>query len=101
MDLTRAPRRFAPRTSNLTGLIVCLAHHDGGSTLVTDGVCAKPETQNKKIIPTGKLTFSFVCKMLVCLPQRRNGATSIRCFVFSLRRCAVAGEIFSLSARVP
>jgi hypothetical protein len=36
--LTRASRRFFPRTSSRTGLILWCAHHDGGSTLVTDGV---------------------------------------------------------------
>src|ERR1051326_8555556 len=36
-DRTFAPVRFAPRTSSRTGLIVCLAHHDGGSTFVTEG----------------------------------------------------------------
>src|SRR5690242_19007178 len=40
MAVTRAPRRFDPRTKSLTGLIVCLAHHDGGSTFVTVGDCA-------------------------------------------------------------
>src|SRR5215210_7060795 len=36
-EFTRAPRRFVPRTRSLTGLIVWLAHHDGGSTLVIEG----------------------------------------------------------------
>src|ERR1051326_2719111 len=36
-ERTFAPVRFAPRTSSRTGLIVCLAHHDGGSTFVTEG----------------------------------------------------------------
>jgi len=36
-ERTRAPARFLPRTSNRTGLIVCLAHHEGGSTLETSG----------------------------------------------------------------
>src|SRR5215510_5103687 len=36
-ERTFAPLRFVPRTSRRTGLIVCLAHHDGGSTFVTEG----------------------------------------------------------------
>src|SRR4051812_45852991 len=43
IEVTFAPRRFVPRTSSLTGLIECLAHHEGGSTFVTEGVCAKTE----------------------------------------------------------
>src|SRR5262245_33564180 len=36
-ERTFAPLRFTPRTSRRTGLIVCPAHHDGGSTFVTKG----------------------------------------------------------------
>ena len=40
-EQTRAPVRFLPRTSNRSGLIVCFAHHEGGSTLETSGrACA-------------------------------------------------------------
>src|ERR1044072_8497387 len=45
---TRAPRRFSPRTKSLTGRIVCLAHHDGGSTFVTEGDCAKTDAATNK-----------------------------------------------------
>src|SRR5215212_767190 len=48
-EVTFAPRRLAPRTSSLTGLIVCLAHQEGGSTFVTEGFCATADaTKNKK-----------------------------------------------------
>src|SRR5689334_21306289 len=36
-ERTFAPLRFVPRTSRRTGLIVCVVHHDGGSTFVTEG----------------------------------------------------------------
>src|SRR4030095_8130047 len=36
-ERTLAPVRFFPRTNRRTGLIVCRAHHDGGSTFSTSG----------------------------------------------------------------
>src|SRR6185503_6735387 len=46
-ERTVAPFMFLPRTSSRTGLIVCLAHHDGGSTCVTEGVCPTADTPKR------------------------------------------------------
>src|SRR5262245_41953012 len=50
-ERTVAPVRFVPRTSRRTGLILCLAHHDGGSTFVTVGFCAYAKVKQRKTIP--------------------------------------------------
>src|SRR6266487_4336045 len=47
-ERTRAPTRFLPCTRSRTGLIVCLAHQEGGSTLITDGPSALVEANVAK-----------------------------------------------------
>src|ERR1041384_1116997 len=78
--LTRAPLRFLPRTRSLTGLIVCPAHHDGGSTLLIDALCAN-ESATKKHNRHKKIDESLLCllcffmavilaSLLVCVASR-------------------------------
>src|SRR6185503_14871874 len=83
-----APRRFLPRTRSRTGLIVCFAHHEDGSTFVTDGVCPyadeqKPATKRHKRRKENRLCFLClfvavislsVCGALSYRPQRQPAA---------------------------
>ena len=93
-DFTLAPRRLVPRTSKRTGLIVWPAHQEGGSTLVTDGVCATAETKQTKTNASAGPSFRFVCKCLFCLPQRRKENPLKR--GSALRLSAFAREILQL-----
>src|ERR1051325_6626171 len=75
-ELTLAPLRFVPRTRSLTGLVVRLAHHDGGSTLVT--VCA--ETEETKARTRNNLCSLWI-EFMACVasryhPQRSSAAAA-------------------------
>src|SRR5919206_4587682 len=73
-ERTFAPLRFVPRTSRRTGLIVCFAHHDGGSTFVTVGVCEYAEPATKKHKKHKTLNEGRLCFFVAFISSQGCGA---------------------------
>jgi len=62
---TRAPFKFFPRTKSRTGFTECLAHHDGGSTFVTDGnpLCGTAPTSTKEALMNSSKPMALLKKL--------------------------------------
>jgi hypothetical protein len=85
-----------PRNRSLTGLIVCLAHHEGGSTFVTVGDCAETDAAKTKYRGISQrrvvLRFrnGFVFSHAAAQRRSKSRKEELRISNKPLRRCAAA-----------